>query len=155
MSSFFFFPSNLLHARHFKSPVGDPPAILLQNLASPPPSDPSFLLLNLASSLPPLPLLPPSLPPLPPLPSSLPTFSLQVHPQSFMVHKGINPVIDSYSAFFDNKKLSFTEMEAHLRGRGVTDIYVCGIAYDVCVGGSGGSGRGEWQGGGRGRQSHT
>jgi len=50
------------------------------------------------------------------------------------VHKGTNPDIDSYSAFFDNKKLSHTDMEAFLRAKNVTDLYVCGIAYDVCVG---------------------
>ncbi len=67
---------------------------------------------------------------------SFPDFEHQVHPAAYMVHKGINPVIDSYSAFFDNKKLSCTDMEEHLRGKGITDIYVCGIAYDVCVGAS-------------------
>ena len=51
-----------------------------------------------------------------------------------MVKKGYNPDIDSYSAFFDNKKLGHTEMEAVLRNNGVTDCFVCGIAYDVCVG---------------------
>ena len=51
-----------------------------------------------------------------------------------IIHKGSNPDIDSYSAFFDNKKLGSTEMEAILRAAGVTDCFVCGIAYDVCVG---------------------
>ena len=50
-----------------------------------------------------------------------------------IVKKGCTPYIDSYSAFFDNKKLGKTELEDLLRARGVTDIYVCGIAYDVCV----------------------
>ena len=50
-----------------------------------------------------------------------------------IVKKGITPYIDSYSAFFDNKKLGKTELEDLLRRRGVTDVYVCGIAYDVCV----------------------
>ena len=50
------------------------------------------------------------------------------------MYKGTNPDIDSYSAFFDNKKLSHTDMEEFLRNRGVTDVFVCGIAYDVCVG---------------------
>ena len=50
------------------------------------------------------------------------------------IYKGINPNIDSYSAFFDNKKLSFTEMEQLLKEREVTDCYCCGIATDYCVG---------------------
>ncbi|KAI1282046.1 Nicotinamidase [Halotydeus destructor] len=49
------------------------------------------------------------------------------------VFKGTNPVIDSYSAFWDNGKLSETVLNSQLRSRGITDIYVCGIAYDVCV----------------------
>ena len=51
-----------------------------------------------------------------------------------MVRKGNNPDVDSYSAFFDNKKLSKTEMDEVLKAHGVTDCFVCGIAYDVCVG---------------------
>lgn len=58
----------------------------------------------------------------------------QVHPKGVMVKKGFNPDIDSYSAFFDNKKLGHTEMEQVLKTHGVTDVYCCGIAYDVCVG---------------------
>ena len=59
---------------------------------------------------------------------------IQVPRKAKMVQKGMNPDLDSYSAFFDNKKMGFTEMEAYLRSEGVTDCYVCGIAYDVCVG---------------------
>ena len=55
-------------------------------------------------------------------------------PNASIIYKGSNPNIDSYSAFFDNGKLSHTEMEEFLRSNGVTDTYVCGIAYDVCVG---------------------
>ncbi|XP_059081883.1 nicotinamidase-like isoform X1 [Tigriopus californicus] len=58
---------------------------------------------------------------------------LKVPKETRVIHKGINSNIDSYSAFFDNKKLGFTEMESFLRSLDVTDCYVCGIAYDVCV----------------------
>ncbi len=51
-----------------------------------------------------------------------------------LVHKGNNSDIDSYSAFFDNKKLGCTKMESVLREAGITDCFCCGIAYDVCVG---------------------
>ena len=37
-------------------------------------------------------------------------------------------------AFFDNAKLGKTKMDEILRAAGVTDVYVCGIATDVCVG---------------------
>ncbi|KAF0287333.1 Nicotinamidase [Amphibalanus amphitrite] len=50
------------------------------------------------------------------------------------IKKGHNPEIDSYSAFFDNAKISDTGLSRQLRQRGVTDVFVCGIATDVCVG---------------------
>ena len=59
---------------------------------------------------------------------------LQIHPQGEVIHKGINPDVDSYSAFFDNAKLGKTKMAEILKAAGVTDCYVCGIATDVCVG---------------------
>lgn len=47
--------------------------------------------------------------------------------------KGMNPEIDSYSAFFDNGKLKATGLEGYLRGRGVTEVHICGLAADFCV----------------------
>ena len=44
------------------------------------------------------------------------------------------PDIDSYSAFFDNQKLSKTALEEIIKKEVVSDVYVCGIATDVCVG---------------------
>lgn len=49
------------------------------------------------------------------------------------VYKGTNPDIDSYSAFWDNMKLSKTSLDAQLKERSVTDVYVVGLATDVCV----------------------
>jgi len=49
------------------------------------------------------------------------------------IYKGTNPEVDSYSAFFDNYKLSKTALISELQKAGVTDVYICGIAYDVCV----------------------
>ena len=48
--------------------------------------------------------------------------------------KGVHPDIDSYSAFFDNSKLSRTALEEIIKKELVADVYVCGIATDVCVG---------------------
>ena len=50
------------------------------------------------------------------------------------VYKGTNPEIDSYSAFWDNMKLSKTSLDDELKQRSVTDVYVVGLATDVCVG---------------------
>lgn len=47
--------------------------------------------------------------------------------------KGMNPEIDSYSAFFDNGKLKATGLEGYLRGRGITEVHICGLAADYCV----------------------
>ena len=48
--------------------------------------------------------------------------------------KGVNPQLDSYSAFYDNQKLSKTILDELIRKEGVSDLYICGIATDVCVG---------------------
>ena len=58
----------------------------------------------------------------------------KVHPNSKTVYKGVNPLVDSYSAFFDNQKLSKTILDDIIRKEGCTDVYICGIATDVCVG---------------------
>lgn len=47
--------------------------------------------------------------------------------------KGMDNNIDSYSGFFDNGKKKATGMGAYLKGRGITSIYVCGLAADYCV----------------------
>jgi nicotinamidase-related amidase len=47
--------------------------------------------------------------------------------------KGCKSDIDSYSAFFDNCKLNETSLNSDLRKLGVSNIYVCGLAADVCV----------------------
>ena len=62
------------------------------------------------------------------------TETLQVHPKGKVIQKGINPDVDSYSAFFDNAKLGKTSLEEQIREEGCDDVYVCGIATDVCVG---------------------
>lgn len=47
--------------------------------------------------------------------------------------KGMDKNIDSYSGFFDNGKKKATGMGDYLKGRGVSSIYVCGLAGDYCV----------------------
>lgn len=47
--------------------------------------------------------------------------------------KGTAPEIDSYSGFFDNGHRRATELAAWLRARGVTKVYLCGLATDYCV----------------------
>lgn len=59
---------------------------------------------------------------------------LTIAEDAIVIRKGQDPDIDSYSGFWDNLKASQTGMESHLQKHRVTDIFVCGIAYDVCVG---------------------
>jgi len=47
--------------------------------------------------------------------------------------KGTNPEIDSYSGFFDNDHRSDTGLAGYLREKGVTGLFVVGLALDYCV----------------------
>lgn len=48
-------------------------------------------------------------------------------------HKGSDKDIDSYSAFFDNARLKSTGLDDFLKSRGVTEVYLVGLATDYCV----------------------
>ncbi len=50
-----------------------------------------------------------------------------------MFHKGEDPDIDSYSAFFDNGHRRKTALDSWLRERGITQLVVLGLATDYCV----------------------
>jgi nicotinamidase/pyrazinamidase len=47
--------------------------------------------------------------------------------------KGTNPLIDSYSAFFDNQHQKKTGLDGYLISKGIKDIYFAGLAGDICV----------------------
>ena len=47
--------------------------------------------------------------------------------------KGTDPEIDSYSGFFDNGHRRATGLGDWLKNKGVSDVYVCGLATDYCV----------------------
>ncbi|KAG8034631.1 hypothetical protein G9C98_007707 [Cotesia typhae] len=59
---------------------------------------------------------------------------LKIVDKAIKIYKGTNPEVDSYSVFWDNKKLTTTTLSSQLQDKGATDIYICGLAYDVCVG---------------------
>ncbi|MFZ4165540.1 bifunctional nicotinamidase/pyrazinamidase [Brevundimonas sp. NPDC058933] len=50
-----------------------------------------------------------------------------------VVRKGYNPAVDSYSGFFENDHRTATGLAGLLRDRGVTRVFLCGLAYDYCV----------------------
>ncbi len=50
-----------------------------------------------------------------------------------IVRKGYNPMIDSYSAFFENDHETPTGLHGYLQTRGITDLTMVGLATDFCV----------------------
>ena len=50
-----------------------------------------------------------------------------------MFHKGIDPLIDSYSTFFHNAHRRHTGLAHYLKERSIKDIYLLGLALNYCV----------------------
>ncbi len=50
-----------------------------------------------------------------------------------IIRKGMDPGIDSYSGFYDNGHKKTTGLADYLRGRNMDELYVTGLAGDVCV----------------------
>jgi nicotinamidase/pyrazinamidase len=51
-----------------------------------------------------------------------------------IIRKGMNPELDSYSAFYENDKTTPTGLAGYLRDKGVKRCVFVGLAYDFCVG---------------------
>uniref|UniRef100_A0A0N4ZCL0 nicotinamidase n=1 Tax=Parastrongyloides trichosuri TaxID=131310 RepID=A0A0N4ZCL0_PARTI len=49
------------------------------------------------------------------------------------IRKGTNIYIDSYSAFADNAGNGKSELEELLRNEDIDVLFVCGLAYEICV----------------------
>ncbi len=47
--------------------------------------------------------------------------------------KGIDPTIDSYSGFYDNRHLRATGLGDWLKSKRVNEVFICGLATDYCV----------------------
>ena len=47
--------------------------------------------------------------------------------------KGTDPLVDSYSAFYDNDHRKSTGLTNYLRDKGVGEVHVVGVATDYCV----------------------
>ena len=58
---------------------------------------------------------------------------LQSNAAHLVIRKGFRPSIDSYSAFFENDRITPTGLEGYLRSRGVTQLTLTGLATDYCV----------------------
>ena len=51
----------------------------------------------------------------------------------FVLRKGTNPDVDSYSAFLENDRKTATGLTGLLRELGVKRVFLSGLATDVCV----------------------
>ncbi len=58
---------------------------------------------------------------------------LNTNDAELIIRKGYNPEIDSYSAFFENDKVTSTGLEGYLRTRGIESLTLVGLATDFCV----------------------
>ncbi len=58
---------------------------------------------------------------------------LDTQSADLIIRKGFRPAIDSYSAFFENDRVTSTGLAGYLRDRGVKDVTVVGLATDFCV----------------------
>lgn len=67
------------------------------------------------------------------------TAGAEFHPQLDVAHcelvirKGFHREIDSYSAFFENDRQTPTGLAGYLRERGLTRLFLVGLATDFCV----------------------
>jgi len=63
----------------------------------------------------------------------------ELHPEmetdkiAAIFRKGMDPETDSYSGFYDNGHMISTGLAGYLREKGITELYFCGLAADICV----------------------
>ncbi len=60
--------------------------------------------------------------------------ALHLPQAELILRKGFRREIDSYSAFFENDHATPTGLAGYLRERGLTRVFLAGLAYDFCVG---------------------
>jgi len=58
---------------------------------------------------------------------------LNTNPAFAIIRKGMDPKVDSYSAFQDNDKKVGTGLDKILREKGYHRVFCVGLAYDYCV----------------------
>ena len=67
------------------------------------------------------------------------TSGVEFHPDleqnkaTYIIKKGMNPEIDSYSAFFDNQKLIDTGLSNYVKSKNIETVEIVGLALDYCV----------------------
>ena len=58
---------------------------------------------------------------------------LQIPRAELILRKGYRRDIDSYSAFYENDHTTPTGLAGYLRERGLTRVFLAGLAFDFCV----------------------
>jgi nicotinamidase/pyrazinamidase len=59
--------------------------------------------------------------------------ALDIPQAELILRKGYHPQIDSYSAFLENDHRTPTGLAGYLRERGLTRVFLAGLALDFCV----------------------
>jgi nicotinamidase/pyrazinamidase len=59
--------------------------------------------------------------------------ALDVPHAGLIIRKGMHLAIDSYSAFYENDRTTPTGLSGYLRERGLTRVFLAGLAFDFCV----------------------
>lgn len=60
--------------------------------------------------------------------------ALDVAKAELILRKGLRVEVDSYSAFYENDRVTPTGLAGYLRERGLKRAFFAGLAYDFCVG---------------------
>jgi nicotinamidase/pyrazinamidase len=58
---------------------------------------------------------------------------LQLDRAGAIIRKGFRALVDSYSAFYENDRTTPTGLAGLLRERGITRVFLAGLATDFCV----------------------
>jgi nicotinamidase/pyrazinamidase len=58
---------------------------------------------------------------------------LRIPHAELVLRKGYHREIDSYSAFYENDRQTATGLGGYLRQRGLTRVFLAGLAFDFCV----------------------
>ncbi len=59
--------------------------------------------------------------------------ALDIPQAELILRKGYHPQIDAYSAFLENDRKTPTGLAGYLRERGLTRVFLAGLALDFCV----------------------
>jgi nicotinamidase/pyrazinamidase len=62
-----------------------------------------------------------------------PALAAAIDNAHLILRKGYHPGIDSYSAFYENDRVTATGLAGYLRDKGVERCVLVGLAYDFCV----------------------